>query len=146
MQVNHRQNPKKDNGHGYPDKPENSMNEFKEIVTYVAYGIEAIGVLVIIIGCLGGTVRLLPQLKSKEMSVVYHEYRQLIGRSILLGLEFLIAGDVIRTVIVSHTMTDVAALALMVLVRTFLSFTLTLEIEGKLPWVKHREQGTPKEN
>lgn len=122
------------------------MNEFKEIVTYIAYGIEAIGVLVIIIGCLGGTVRLFPQLKSKEMSVVYHEYRQLIGRSILLGLEFLIAGDVIRTVIVSHTMTDVAALALMVLVRTFLSFTLTLEIEGKLPWVKHREQGTPKEN
>ena len=122
------------------------MNEFKEIVTYVAYGIEAIGVLVIIIGCFGGTVRLLPQLKSKGMSEVYHEYRQLIGRSILLGLEFLIAGDVIRTVIVSHTMTDVAALALMVLVRTFLSFTLTLEIEGKLPWVKHREQGTPKEN
>ena len=122
------------------------MNEFKEIVTYVAYGIEAIGVLVIIIGCLGGTLRLLPQLKSKGMSEVYHEYRQLIGRSILLGLEFLIAGDVIRTVIVSHTMTDVAALALMVLVRTFLSFTLTLEIEGKLPWVKHREQGTPKEN
>jgi len=122
------------------------MNEFKEIVTYVAYGIEAIGVLVIIIGCVAGTARLLPQLKSKGMSEVYHEYRQLIGRSILLGLEFLIAGDVIRTVIVSHTMTDVAALALMVLVRTFLSFTLTLEIEGKLPWVKYREQGTSKEN
>ena len=122
------------------------MNEFKEIVTYVAYGIEAIGVLVIIIGCVAGTARLLPQLKSKGMSEVYHEYRQLIGRSILLGLEFLIAGDVIRTVIVSHTMTDVAALALMVLVRTFLSFTLTLEIEGKLPWVKPREQGTSKEN
>ena len=44
--------------------------------------------------------------------------------------------DVIRTVIVSHTMTDVAALALMVLVRAFLSFTLTVEIEGKLPWIK----------
>ena len=119
------------------------MNEFKEIVTYVAYGIEAIGVLVIVIGCVAGTVRLLPQLKSRAMSELYHEYRQLIGRSILLGLEFLIAGDVIRTVIVSHTMTDVAALALMVLVRTFLSFTLTVEIEGKLPWVKQKEHDTP---
>lgn len=122
------------------------MNEFKEIVTYVAYGIEAIGVLVIIIGCAAGTVRLLPQLKSRGMSEIYHEYRQIIGRSILLGLEFLIAGDVIRTVIVSHTMTDVAALALMVLVRTFLSFTLTLEIEGKLPWIIHREQSKPEKS
>ena len=121
------------------------MNEFKEIVTFVAYGIEAIGVLVIVIGCVAGTVRLFPQFRSRGMSEVYHEYRQIIGRSILLGLEFLIAGDVIRTVIVSHTMTDVAALALMVLVRTFLSFTLTLEIEGKLPWVKYREQGNLEE-
>ncbi len=119
------------------------MNEFKEIVTFVAYGIEAIGVLVIVIGCVAGTVRLFHQFRSRGMSEVYHAYRQLIGRSILLGLEFLIAGDVIRTVIVSHTMTDVAALALMVLVRTFLSFTLTLEIEGKLPWVKYREQDNP---
>ena len=68
---------------------------------------------------------------------------QIIGRSILLGLEFLIAGDVIRTVIVSHTMTDVAALALMVLVRAFLSFTLTLEIEGKLPWAGRGERDAP---
>lgn len=115
------------------------MNEFKEIVGYVAYGIEAFGVLIILIGCLAGTVDLLRQLKSTALSKLYQEYRQIIGRSILLGLEFLIAGDVIRTVIVSHTMMDVAALALMVLVRAFLSFTLTLEIEGKLPWVKSRE-------
>jgi len=119
------------------------MNEFKEIVAYVAYGIEAIGVVVIVIGCVAGTARLLPQLKSRPMSDVYHEYRQIIGRSILLGLEFLIAGDVIRTVIVSHTMTDVAALALMVLVRAFLSFTLTLEIEGKLPWAGRGERDAP---
>jgi len=117
-----------------------SMNEFKEIVAYVAYGIEAVGVMVIVIGSVVGTVRLLPQLKMKAMSEIYHEYRQIIGRSILLGLEFLIAGDVIRTVIVSHTLTDVAALALMVLVRAFLSLTLTVEIEGKLPWVKRGER------
>ena len=116
------------------------MNEFKEIVTYIAYGIEGAGVLVIVIGFVVGTVRCLPQLQSRPTAVVYHEYRQVIGRSILLGLEFLIAGDVIRTVIVSHTMTDVAILALMVLIRAFLSFTLTLEIEGKLPWAARPER------
>ena len=86
-------------------------------------------------------MRILGHLGTRATAVLYHEYRQIIGRSILLGLEFLIAGDVIRTVIVSHTLTDVAALALMVLVRAFLSFTLTLEIEGKLPWVKRTEPG-----
>ena len=122
-----------------------SMNEFKQIVAFVAYGIEAVGVTVIVIGSVVGTVRVFPQLKLKAMSEIYHEYRQVIGRSILLGLEFLIAGDVIRTVIVSHTLTDVAALALMVLVRAFLSLTLTVEIEGKLPWVKRGERSAPKE-
>ena len=116
------------------------MNEFKEMVAYVAYGIEAFGVLVILIGCAAGTFRLLSQFKSRTIAELYQAYRQIIGRSILLGLEFLIAGDVIRTVIVSHTMTDVAALALMVLVRAFLSFTLTVEIEGKLPWIKRGKQ------
>ena len=110
------------------------MSPYKELITLVAYGIEAIGVLVILIGCVAGTVRLLRQVKSKDVSDLYHEYRQVIGRSILLGLEFLIAGDAIRTVVVSHTISDVAVLALLVLIRTFLSFTLTLEIEGKLPW------------
>ncbi len=118
------------------------MNEFKEIVAYVAYGIEAVGVMVIIVGSVVGTVRLFTQLKARAIPEIYHEYRQVIGRSILLGLEFLIAGDVIRTVIVSHTLTDVAALALMVLVRAFLSLTLTVEIEGKLPWVKRGERST----
>jgi uncharacterized membrane protein len=116
------------------------MNEFKEIVTYVAYGNEGAGVLVIDIGCVAGTARLLRKLNLRPISDVYYECRETIGRSILLGLEFLIAGDVIRTVIVSHTMTDVAALTLMVLVRAFLSFTLTLEIEGKLPWAAREER------
>jgi len=56
------------------------------------------------------------------------------GRSIVLGLEFLIAGDIIRTVIVSPTLESVAVLAVIVLVRAFLTMTLTLEIEGRWPW------------
>lgn len=119
------------------------MNEFKAAVALVAYGIEAVGVLVIVVGCVAGTLRLVPQMGARSLSDLYHQYRRIVGRSILLGLEFLIAGDVIRTVIVSHTLSDVATLALMVLIRAFLSFTLTLEIEGKLPWVSPPRRDDP---
>ena len=118
------------------------MNEFKQIVSLVAYAIEGLGVAVIVAGCLAATVRIVPQLRSLPLHDIYQNCRRLIGRSILLGLEFLIAGDVIRTVIVSHAMEDVAVLALMVLIRAFLSFTLTLEIEGRLPW-RGAERGKP---
>ena len=56
------------------------------------------------------------------------------GRSIILGLEFLIAGDIIRTVVVADTLENVAILGLIILMRTFLSITLHLEIEGRWPW------------
>jgi len=61
-------------------------------------------------------------------------YRQDVGRAILLGLEFLIAGDIIRTVVVAPTLQNVLVLGVIVLIRTFLSLSLQLEIEGKLPW------------
>ncbi len=64
----------------------------------------------------------------------YSLYRQDVGRAILLGLEFLIAGDIIRTVVVAPTTQNVLVLGLIVLIRTFLSLSLQLEIEGKLPW------------
>ena len=67
---------------------------------------------------------------------MYREYRQLLGRSILLGLELLVAADIIRTVAVTPTFTSVGVLAVIVLVRTFLSFSLELEITGRWPWQK----------
>ena len=67
----------------------------------------------------------------------YSLYRQDVGRAILLGLEFLIAGDIIRTVVVAPTLQNVLVLGVIVLIRTFLSLSLQLEIEGKLPW--HRD-------
>jgi uncharacterized membrane protein len=71
----------------------------------------------------------------------YSSYRQDIGRAILLGLEFLIAGDIIRTVVVAPTIQNVLVLGLIVLIRTFLSLSLQLEIEGRLPW--QREELPP---
>lgn len=67
---------------------------------------------------------------------VYRLYRQLLGRSILLGLELLVAADIIRTVAVTPTFESVGVLAIIVLIRTFLSFSLELEITGRWPWQK----------
>ena len=110
------------------------MEEFKSLVTIVTYGIEGFGVLVIVIGSLIATVRFLRRWRGDSTEATYQEYRRVVGRSIILGLEFLIAGDVIRTVVVSHTMSSVTVLALVVVIRTFLSFTLAIEIEGRVPW------------
>ncbi len=118
------------------------MNEFKVFIGTVAYGVEAFGVLVILVGCSVATIRFLLKLRATPFAATYQEYRQIVGRSIILGLEFLIAGDVIRTVIVSHTVSSVAVLALIVVIRAFLSFTLALEIEGKVPWQKQTEKKT----
>jgi len=70
---------------------------------------------------------------------VYRSYRQLLGRSILLGLELLVAADIIRTVAVTPTFESVGVLAIIVLIRTFLSFSLELEITGRWPWQSERD-------
>ena len=70
-------------------------------------------------------------------------FRQGLGRAILLGLEFLVAGDIIRTVGVSPTFTSVGVLAIIVLIRTFLSFELELEIDGRWPWQRQEKPPTP---
>ena len=64
----------------------------------------------------------------------YRAYRQGIGRAILLGLELLVAADIIRTVAVDPSFRSVGVLAVIVAVRTFLSFTLEVELEGRWPW------------
>jgi uncharacterized membrane protein len=80
------------------------------------------------------TLRLVPRLRdrSHDRGNYYSLYRQDVGRAILLGLEFLIAGDIIRTVVVAPTLQNVVVLGMIVLIRTFLSLSLQLEIDGKL--------------
>lgn len=71
---------------------------------------------------------------GSEPLTVYRSYRQLLGRSILLGLELLVAADIIRSVAVTPTFEGVGVLGIIVLIRTFLSFSLELEITGRWPW------------
>ncbi|MET8810026.1 DUF1622 domain-containing protein [Streptomyces sp. NPDC004546] len=71
---------------------------------------------------------------SRRQADVYRGYRRRVGRSILLGLEFLVAGDIIRTVAVAPTYASVGVLAVIVGIRTFLSFSLELKITVQWPW------------
>lgn len=94
--------------------------------------VDAVGVLVIFFGAVYATIRFLVNRPPQDNR--YRFYGQNIGRAILLGLEFLIAGDIIRTVVVSPSLENVAVLGGIVLIRTFLSTSLQLELEGKWPW------------
>jgi uncharacterized membrane protein len=80
---------------------------------------------------------------SHRWNEAYECFRADLGRGILLGLEFLVAGDIIGTVAVAPTFESLGVLAVIVLIRTFLSFSLEVEIEGRWPWRRHsRTQGT----
>ena len=108
--------------------------QFSGLISNVGFGIEAFGVLVIVIGILRAIIRYLIGATRKAEDGAYGQFRRDIGRSLMLGLEFLVAGDIIRTVVISHSISDVAALGLLVLVRTVLVFTIHLEVEGRWPW------------
>lgn len=109
-----------------------SMTEFRQLMESLGIGIDAVGVLVVVIGALVATWRFL--VASFQAQESYRRYRQDLGRAILLGLEFLVAGDIIRTVVVDPTMENVTVLGMIVLIRTFLSTSLQLEIDGRWPW------------
>lgn len=106
---------------------------FYEIIETVGKVIDGIGVAVIALGAiLAGVVTLRKMLR--KAGDAYRFFREQLGRSILLGLEFLVAADIIRTVALTPTWQSVLVLAGIVLIRTFLSFSLEVEISGRWPW------------
>lgn len=100
--------------------------------------IEALGVIIITLIALYALVIAARQLavRGADRDAVFQELRQRLGRGILLGLEFLIAADIIYTVAIDLTFESVGALAIIVIIRTFLSFTLEVELTGRWPWQK----------
>jgi uncharacterized membrane protein len=96
--------------------------------------LEALGVAAILVGVIFSTIRFLRHRRPLASHEAYVEYRHGIGRSTLLGLDFLIAGDIIKTVIVVQTGPSVLVLGLVVLIRAFLSIALHVETEGRWPW------------
>lgn len=110
------------------------MEGIKETIEVAGVAMEAAGVAVIVLGAAGATVRYLVRWRKLGAANTYAAYRVGLARSILLGLELLVAGDIIRTVVVAPTIENVGLLAAVVLIRTFLSFTLKLEVTGRFPW------------
>ena len=104
---------------------------------WIATGIEVVGVAVIVIGALDATLAFVwGGLRTVGWPAAYHRYRTELARGILLGLglELLVAADIIGAVAVTPTFESLAVLGLIVLIRTFLSFSLEVEIEGRWPW------------
>jgi uncharacterized membrane protein len=108
---------------------------FLELMESIGKAVDAGGVVIIVVGIALASVSALQRLSRRD-SDTYETYRRRLGRSILLGLEFLVAADIIRTVAVTPTFASVGVLGLIVLIRTFLSFSLELEITGRWPWQK----------
>ncbi len=89
---------------------------------------------IFLIGLNSATIRYSRQYMRSPESDNYHSFHHEMGRAMLIGLEFQVAGDIIRTVVVNNTFPDVAALGLIVVIRTVLVFTIHLEVEGHWPW------------
>ena len=112
-----------------------SLVTFLEVVETVGKAIDIAGVVIIVAGVVVASVVAVNRVRLREPKV-YSSYRQQLGRSILLGLELLVAADIIRTIAVEPSLRGVAVLGGIVLIRTFLSFALELEITGRWPWQK----------
>lgn len=107
--------------------------EINELIGITAKVIEVVGILVIILGGFASSVKYIRSRFAKHENA-YENFRSSLGRDILLGLEILVAGDIIGTVAVEPTFKSLGILALIVLIRTFLSFSLEVEIKGRWPW------------
>lgn len=103
-----------------------------DLIDAVGLAIDVAGVLVILTGVVIATFRFAAARPRGEAR--YAQFRLDLGRGILLGLEFLVAADIIRTVAATPTLNNVLVLGLIVLIRTFLSIALQVELEGRWPW------------
>ena len=114
---------------------------FNEVVEVVGLAIDGAGVAVIVLGVIVAIVHY--AMRRQVLADPYRRLRQDLGRAILLGLEFLVAADIIRTVALSPTIDNALALGLIVLIRTFLSMAMQVELEGRWPWQRsgHAEPG-----
>jgi uncharacterized membrane protein len=109
---------------------------------HVAQGFEAMGAAVLVAGVIWSVVlAVTAAYRSHSAARAYEVVRQAFGGTLLLGLEILVAADLVRTVAVAPTLDNVLVLGLIVVIRTFLSFSLETEIEGVAPWRRGRKSG-----
>ncbi len=116
-----------------------------DVIEIVADAIEAIAVIVIVMGVVFGLISYFFN-ELKRIDDSYKRFRYEMGKTLLLGLELLVAADIIKTVAMYPTMSNVAMLGLLVVIRTFLSWSLVVEMEGNWPWQKNVLKANPKMN
>jgi uncharacterized membrane protein len=107
---------------------------FEEWMENVVKAFEIAGVVLLAVGSIVALVHAATVLKRGEPRDAYRAARRGIGRAVLLGLEVLIIADIVQTITIDPTVESAVALGLVVLVRTFLSFSLEIELDGTLPW------------
>lgn len=115
-----------------------------DAIEYIALALEVMAVTVIVAGVFFAILTILRKRVSNlsglfDPGETYNQFRIRIGNTLLLGLEILVAADVVRTVALEPTVENAAILGLLVLIRTFLSWSLTVEIEHRWPWQPERE-------
>ena len=104
-----------------------------KVIEYIARGLEFLGVMVISSAFVYATIRGFLRFKQRTVES-YQHVKVNLGRALQLGLEFLVAADIIRTVLIEPTMQGILLLGLLIVVRTFLSWSISVEIEGCWPW------------
>jgi len=117
---------------------------YDEIISDVVKVVEAVGATIMVVG---GLVALLGYVaaaaRPADRAGAYQKLRRNLGRVILLGLEVLIVGDIVRTIVVDPTVESVVVLGLIVVIRIVLSFSLEVEIDGSWPWNRWRAERGP---
>lgn len=113
------------------------MEHLREWIELAALLIEVLAVAIMLGLILYGTAKWL--FSGSPIAAGYRHYRLVLGKSLLVGLELLVAADIIATVALEQTLLAISTLALLVLVRTFLGWTVTVEVEGRWPWQPERE-------
>jgi uncharacterized membrane protein len=114
------------------------------VIEYVAVAIEVLAVAVITVFIVWATVVYLTRRlmrRDPRDAEIYQQYRQQLGSGLLLGLEILVAADIVRTVALDPSLDSAIVLGLLVLIRTFLSWSLVVEMEHRWPWERHPDQG-----
>lgn len=117
-----------------------AIERLLDVVVYFAIGLELLAVIVIVSGVFYATYVFLSRDKqSGKPAFGFQDYRIGLGRTLLLGLEILVAADIVRTVVLDQTLENVAILGLLILIRTFLSWSLEVEIDSRWPWQPRRD-------
>lgn len=116
------------------------MVPIRELIEFTAQGIETLAVAIMVSYIIIGTTRWVVH-SAKTLDGSYELYRVVLGKSLLVGLELLVAADIIRTVALDATPESLGMLGGLVVVRTFLGWSIVVEIEGRWPWQKEAEPG-----